>query len=69
MVGAYSAVLLSQLSIAIDFKLYCFNIIFITILIVLETLAYFKNIKNKVWWEEIIAFIILVLVLGIELYK
>lgn len=67
-VGAYGGVLFSQLSITFDFHLYYINIIFFALAILFEALGYFKIMKNKIWWQEILAFMSIVYVLGIELY-
>ncbi len=68
MIGAYSGVAFSQLSIAFDFHMYYMNIIFFSIAIILEILGYFKIIKNKIWWQEILAFLTIVYVLGYQMY-
>ena len=64
MIGAYSGVAFSQLSIAIDFKMYYVNILFIVLSLII--IAY--KIKNHIWWLEILAFSIICYVLGYQIF-
>jgi hypothetical protein len=61
--GAYLGVALSQLSIAVDFKLYILNIIFLVSTILL--FSFKKTIKNHIWWIEIISFLLVFVALFI----
>jgi hypothetical protein len=69
MIGAYGGVLFSQLAIAINFHMYYMNVIFILLAILFEVLGYYKIMKNKIWWQEILAFLSICYVLGIQLHK
>ncbi|HPC09609.1 MAG TPA: hypothetical protein PLN85_00855 [archaeon] len=68
MIGAYGGVFFSQLSIALDFKMFYVNIIFITIAIIFEILSYMKKMNNKIWWQEILAFLSIVFVFYCNLF-
>ena len=67
-IAAYASVIFSQLSIAFDFHTYYINIIFFSIAIILERLGRFRLIKNKIWWQEILAFLSIVYIFVIRLY-
>jgi len=68
MTGAYSAVALSQLSIFYDFHLYYINVIFIVGALLMEILSYYNKLKNKIWWQEILAFISIIITYTIKLF-
>jgi hypothetical protein len=62
LVGAYSAILLSQIAIWVKYDLLYVNIIFV----VSSVILLFLNVKNKIWWIEILAFTTICLALLIN---
>jgi hypothetical protein len=63
MIGAFVGVILSQLSIAIDYHLYWLNLLFIVPSLLLIILTWCKIKVNYFWWIEILAFISVCIVL------
>lgn len=63
-IGAVIGVVLSQLSILLDFRMYIVNLIFVALSLILII----GRVKNKVWWIELIAFTAICVVLGSTLY-
>jgi len=57
MIGAFSGVILSQISIVIDFHLYILNFIFISISLILILLTKLRIKVHYFWWIEILAYI------------
>jgi hypothetical protein len=66
MIGAYSGVAFGQLSIFFDFHLYYVNIIFIVSVLIIQLLPS-KLVQNKIWWQEILAFLSICYVLGVNI--
>lgn len=64
--GALLGVLLSQVSIAIDYKMYYINFIFITTAALI--ILFKKYLSNTTWWIEIIAFISICYAIGKTLF-
>lgn len=62
-VGAGAGVVLSQLSIALDFHYYIFNAIFLAA----GLYVIFKKSPSKIWWIEIAAFLTISATLGYDL--
>jgi hypothetical protein len=67
MIGVYISLILSQLSILIDFKMWQINIAFLFFSLIIYLLRK-KYIKNYLWWGEILAFISIAYVLGNKLF-
>lgn len=63
MIGAYGGVLLSQISIFYNYHLWGLNLLFI----ILAGTLFIFNIKNKIWWSEVLAFLTICIVLGLNL--
>lgn len=63
MVGAYSGVTLSQIAIWNNYHLWPINIVFI----VLSLILLYLNVKNKIWWIELLSFGSICYALGINL--
>lgn len=59
-IGACCGVFGSQLSIAFDFHMYWLNVLFL----ILGLLILIFNLKNKIWWLEILAFSIICYLFG-----
>jgi hypothetical protein len=55
-VGAFGGITLSQLSIWIEHDMWYVTVAFIALSLITLILDYFKIIKNKIWWIEILAF-------------
>lgn len=68
MIGAYGGVGFSQLSIIIDYKLWQISAIFFGLALILEILYFFNIIKNKIWWEEYLAFISICILFGLKIF-
>jgi len=62
MIGAYGGVLFSQMSIMIDYGLWPISALF---LLFSTTLLLF-GAKNQIWWQEILAFLLICVVLGLR---
>ena len=63
MVGAYGGVLLSQIAIWVYYDMWYITVTFI----VLSGLMYILNVKDKIWWIELLAFSSICVVLGLNL--
>ena len=63
MFGAYVGVILSQIGIWIYYDMWYVTIIFFGI----SGLMFILNIKNKIWWVEILAFSTICYILGTTL--
>ena len=57
MIGAFSAVILSQLSIYLNYELWYLNLVFILLSIIILTYSYLKKKNYFFWWIEIFAFL------------
>jgi len=68
LIGAYIGLILSQLSILFDFKMWQINILFLTSSVIL-LLLHKKYMTNHLWWGEILAFLSISYVLGIKLFS
>lgn len=63
MIGAYGGVGLSMVGIWVYYHMWYVTIIFI----IISGILFILNVKNKIWWVEILAFIIICIVLGLNL--
>ena len=61
--GAYGGVALSQISIVYDYKMWYVTVAFVVLALILELL----KVKNKIWWQEILAFVSICVVLVVNL--
>jgi hypothetical protein len=66
--GAAIGITAAQLSTAFDFHMYYVNVIFFTIALTILLGKCLGRIKNYVWWIELVAFILMCYVLGLQLY-
>jgi hypothetical protein len=62
-VGAYGGVVLSHISIIYDYKMWYVTALFVILALTLELL----RVKNKIWWQEVLAFISISIVLYLHL--
>jgi len=67
MVSAYAGIILSQVAIGVVYKMYYVNISFIISALIFFLLR--KYMIDFVWWIEIVAFISIVYVLGLIVFK
>lgn len=67
MIGAYGGVLFSQLAIAINFKEYYVNVIFLILVLLVQFLGNKINMK-KIWWQEIFAFLSILYVYFVSIF-
>lgn len=70
-IGAACAILFSQLSIIIDFHMWYVTVAFAVIALPLALTRFSKKgiCPNRTWYVEILAFITIALVLGVQLWK
>lgn len=66
-ISAMTAIILSQLSIIIDFNMPWLTIAFAAIAIPMYVTRFFKVFLNRTWYVEILAFIAIALALGLSL--
>jgi len=67
MIGAYGGVLFSQLAIAINFKAYYVNVIFLMLVLFVQFFGDKVNMK-KIWWQEIFAFLSILYIYFISIF-
>lgn len=65
-ISAMTAIILSQLSIIIDFNMWWITVGFAAITISMYLTRFFNIFPNRTWYVEILAFITIVVVLGIS---
>jgi len=69
MAGAYGGVALSQLAICINFKMWYLTVGFVIIAGILQIINHYnKKFKTCVWWQEILAFITIIIVFTVNLF-